>query len=140
MAKEQTRTKSRTSKRAKKPGFNFKWWMGVVLVVVVAGIGLAIIQFSQASSVRNIYASPVQGFGGSCNIAPSITTSYLYLGSGSWCENGVYRSGIMRWRRTDGTCAFMRVYNSNSSTKGEILRYKPRGGWVTVYETTSCNV
>ncbi len=54
MVKKQTRTKSRTLKKAQKSGFRFKWWMGVVLVVVVAGIGLAILRFSQASTTTNV--------------------------------------------------------------------------------------
>lgn len=42
--------KSNVSKSAKKTKFSFRWWMAVVLVVVVAVIGIAFLRFSHASS------------------------------------------------------------------------------------------
>lgn len=43
------KSKSRVSK-SKKSKFQFKWWMAVILVVIVGGIGIAILRFSKASS------------------------------------------------------------------------------------------
>ena len=48
-------TKSRVSKTStKKSGFQFRWWMGLILVVIVAGIGIAVIRLSRASSITSI--------------------------------------------------------------------------------------
>ena len=44
--------KSRVSKSAnKKNGFRFRWWMGLVLVIVVAIVGVVVLRFSRAASV-----------------------------------------------------------------------------------------
>lgn len=47
-AKKQTRSKTRTS--TKKQGFKFRWWMGVLLVLVIAVVGVAVLRFSQAAA------------------------------------------------------------------------------------------
>jgi hypothetical protein len=46
--------KSRTSKSVKKTGFKLKWWMGLVLVGVVAAIGIVILNFSHASGITTL--------------------------------------------------------------------------------------
>ncbi len=42
-------TKTRVSKQAKKQGFKFRWWMGVVIILIVAIVGLVILRFSRAA-------------------------------------------------------------------------------------------
>lgn len=45
------KSKSRLASTAKKKGgIKFRWWMAVILVVIVAGIGIAVLRFSQAGS------------------------------------------------------------------------------------------
>lgn len=41
--------KSNVRKGANKGGFKFRWWMVLVLVVVVAVVGIAVLRFSHAS-------------------------------------------------------------------------------------------
>lgn len=44
------RSKIRVAKSAqKKKGFQFRWWMAVGMVMIIAGIGIVIVQISQAS-------------------------------------------------------------------------------------------
>jgi hypothetical protein len=49
MATKKT-TKSRVSKTAKnkKGGFKFRWWMAVILVMIVAVVGIVVVRFSHA--------------------------------------------------------------------------------------------
>lgn len=50
--------KSNVSSRAsKKNGFRFRWWMAVILVVLVGGAGIAVLRFSKASNEQVYYAS-----------------------------------------------------------------------------------
>lgn len=43
-------TKSRVSKTTtKKPGFQFRWWMALILVGIVGGVGMLVYRFSNAS-------------------------------------------------------------------------------------------
>lgn len=51
MQKKQTRTKSQTSKKVQKVGFEFKWWMGLILIGVVVLAGIIIIRLSFAGSI-----------------------------------------------------------------------------------------
>lgn len=59
-AKKNT-SKSRVSNRAKKSGFKFHWWMGVVIVVIIAVVGIIVIRFSHASGSINLTAGILQG-------------------------------------------------------------------------------
>ncbi len=44
--------KSRTSKTGltKRKGFQFKWWMGVALVLIVALVGIIVLRYSRAAN------------------------------------------------------------------------------------------
>lgn len=53
MATQKNTKKTRVSSRAKASGFKFKWWMAVILVVVVAGTGLLILRFSNAATTTS---------------------------------------------------------------------------------------
>ncbi len=66
-AKKNT-SKSRVSNRAKKSGFKFHWWMGVIIVLIVAVVGIIVLRFSRASGpiaqvscpgIHNSYVSEV---------------------------------------------------------------------------------
>lgn len=54
-AKKQTKLKTRTS--GKKQGFKFRWWMGVLLVVIVAAIGIIVLRFSNAATQTGVRQS-----------------------------------------------------------------------------------
>lgn len=45
-----TKTKSRVSAKSSKGGLKFRWWMAVVLVLIVGGIGIAVARYSLADS------------------------------------------------------------------------------------------
>lgn len=47
-AKKSTKPKSRVSAKSKKNGFKFKWWMALILVVVVGGVGILVYRASFA--------------------------------------------------------------------------------------------
>lgn len=57
-----TKTKSKTLN--KKPGFKFQWWMGFVLIALVAVVGVAILRFSNASGGLSYTAGAM--YGGDC--------------------------------------------------------------------------
>lgn len=44
------KSNKRVAKSAKKSNFTFKWWMGVLIVAVVAVVGLIVLRFSNAST------------------------------------------------------------------------------------------
>lgn len=136
--------KSKTSRAglAKKQSFKFRWWMALVLVLVVGGAGLIILNFSHASSVKNIYADKIVDLEPNCPLYQGIGGEVKLSSSGRWCYYGQYQSGMTRYRRDDGQCAFFRDganqykgnYFTNSSMPG--VKYS----WITVFETTSCSV
>ena len=43
-----TKTKSRVSTKSKKGGFKFHWWMGLILVVIIGGVGILVYRASFA--------------------------------------------------------------------------------------------
>lgn len=45
-----SKTKSRTAS-INKQGFKFRWWMAVLLIVVVGGVGLVVLRFSRAGGL-----------------------------------------------------------------------------------------
>lgn len=45
------KSKTNVARRAKKQSFKFKWWMAVIGVVMVAGVGIAVLRFSNAGTV-----------------------------------------------------------------------------------------
>lgn len=53
MATKQNTKKTRVSNRAKASGLKFKWWMAVILVVIVAGAGLLVLRFSHAATTTS---------------------------------------------------------------------------------------
>ncbi len=73
---------TRVSKQAKKSKFQFTWWMGVVIVLVVAILGLAALRFSRASEKYLSYdVTYVQGHRclwqdgkAFCDLGPSLAT------------------------------------------------------------------
>jgi len=118
--------------------FKFRWWMALILVAVVAVIGIVILRFSYASSVTNVYADKSNGYNNQCGAGLA-----LYLqSSGAWCRNGSFANGVTRWRRpSDGRCAFMRSGVGQQAMKAPyVTNGQNNGVWVTVYETTTCNV
>lgn len=140
-----TKTKSRVNK-SNKNAFQFKWWMALVLVVVVGGVGLVILRFSQAGSVTKVYADTMvtgRNDPGGCPSYNNQAGSALLTNSGRWCLFGTFQSSLTRFRRlNDNQCAFMRL--GSNQAKGDYLRGGAmpigQGAWVTVSETTSCNI
>lgn len=61
MPTKKNSAKSRVSARSKKQGFKFKWWMGLIIIVVIGGIGLIALRFSQASGYINFTAGVLGG-------------------------------------------------------------------------------
>lgn len=109
--------------------------MAAILIGVIAVIGIAVLRFSNASSVTKTYADKVtqSGFaGGIGNVSCMNMQS-----SGQWCWVGEYKSGLHKHQRSsDGQCAFMSSYGS----KGSNLGSTSAGNWVTINETTSCDI
>lgn len=63
-AKKSTKLKSRTSTKSKKGGFKFKWWMGLIVVVVVGGVGFFVYRSSFAyRECRNTPTGAICGGG-----------------------------------------------------------------------------
>lgn len=56
-SKIKPRSRVAKSSLSKKGKFHFRWWMALILVLVVGGIGLLILRFSNASSVRKWYSA-----------------------------------------------------------------------------------
>ncbi|MBI2798002.1 hypothetical protein HYX70_01710 [Candidatus Saccharibacteria bacterium] len=54
MPAKKTKSKSRTAKSSlnKLHQFKFRWWMALILIAVVAGLGVIILRFSRASATR----------------------------------------------------------------------------------------
>ena len=50
-------SKSRVSNKSKKTGFKVKWWMALILVLIVGGVGVAVLRYSQAGSVALVAGS-----------------------------------------------------------------------------------
>lgn len=48
-------SRSNVSKTTKKQSFKFRWWMAVILVLLVAVVGIVIVRFSRASGNDPIY-------------------------------------------------------------------------------------
>lgn len=137
--------KSKTSKTglAKKKGFQFKWWMGLIIVGIVAVVGLVVLNFSNASSVTKVYAakSGPRNDPGGCPSYNNQAGSTVLEGAGRWCLRGTFTSGLTRFKRLDdGQCAFMKI--GTGSKGGDYLKggAMPINSWVTVYETTSCDL
>ncbi len=143
-----TKPKSRVSNNNSKQltQFKFRWWMALILVAVIAIIGIVIIRFSHASSVTKIYADTLvtgMNYPNGCPSYNGQSGSAQLTSSGQWCLYGTYQSGLTRFRRiNDGQCSFMQLGANNS--KGQYLKGGAmpigKGAWVTVSETTSCNV
>lgn len=128
-----TKPKSNVAKSAKKSSFKFRWWMAVIGIGVIAVIGIAIVRFSNASSVTNQYADKVTSTTYLTNNIPCMRMQ----SSGTWCWQGEFQSGLHKHIRTsDGRCAFM----ATQGTKGSNLGSAPAGTWVTISETTNCGV
>lgn len=75
MAKKIT---SRTSKTglSKKHGFRLRWWMGVVIVLIVAVVGVLVLRFSQASTTEGVAPrGPIYWVG------DSLSTFLIYNGN-----------------------------------------------------------
>lgn len=113
--------KSRTSKSAsKKSGFQFRWWMALVLVGVIAVIGIVVIQFSHAGT--NFTAQPPSA----CAPAYGIPTTTLRYGMNTLDPEGPcvsylqtlldsFKAGQMKnsWPTTTGDTWYSTVHNVN---------------------------
>ncbi len=80
MATQKPRTRPNTSKTTKLTKFTFRWWMGLILIWVVAVIGIVVLRNSHAST------SPV-----SVNCAPTVDTSAIIATSKDLAQSQSYQ-------------------------------------------------
>jgi hypothetical protein len=71
MSKQKNNSRTRVGKNTGKGGFKFRWWMGALLVAVVAVIGIYVIYTSRASG--RAYTGTVQYF----NLSQGGATVYV---------------------------------------------------------------
>jgi murein DD-endopeptidase MepM/ murein hydrolase activator NlpD len=100
------KTKSRVSKRiSSKRGFQFRWWMGVLLVVVVAAIGVLVPRFSNASGNVSVVLRPSDTNVKVCNTSPESQALHLCAGEfadstdGKAWRTSVNTLGRFKWFR-----------------------------------------
>lgn len=53
--------KARVSKQAKKSKFQFKWWMGVVIIAIVIIVGVVVVRFSFAGTSYTVKIDDANG-------------------------------------------------------------------------------
>lgn len=109
-------TKSKTRTTAKKQGFQFKWWMGLGLVIIIAVVGVVIVRFSNASSYTN-----------GCWISGG------YESSAASCEQYQKRYGV-----SPTPAAAMKSSNTNSYPNGCDIYLSNRGAWSYERDPGSC--
>lgn len=61
MATKQNTKKTRVSKQAKKSKFQFKWWMAIVIAVIVIIVGLVVVRFSFAGTSYTVKIDDANG-------------------------------------------------------------------------------
>ena len=124
-------TKSRVSKTStKKSGFKFRWWMGALLVAVVAVIGIYVIYTSRASADLKVGTVSVANVGqgyATVNINGMGNVNFVRY-PGNTLNGNVpgWSSDYLGW------CASI----SRGSSKGNISAYDIRQGdkvFVTIY-------
>ncbi len=61
------KTTARTSKQSNKTKFKFRWWMGLIIITVVALVGVVVVRFSRAAEPGSVSAAYV-GYDGQNDI------------------------------------------------------------------------
>ena len=115
-----TNTKSKSRTATKKQGFQFKWWMGLGLVAIIAVIGVVIVRFSNASSFTN-----------GCWI------SGRYESSASSCEQYQSRYGVSPTPAQSKPTG-MKSSTTNSYPNGCDIYLSNKGYWSYERDSGSC--
>lgn len=68
-SQKSTKPKSRVSSRSKKGGFKFRWWMALLLVLIVGGVGFTV--FRQSFAAKNCART---ARGAVCGDGPSLAS------------------------------------------------------------------
>lgn len=148
------KSKSNVARSASKPGsLRFRWWMALALVVIVAGIGIAVLRYSHAASpvaqsVVATYSLDLVGSGpvapGSCN--PVIRTLPAGVSGGMdsstvWCQVGSYSDGTPRWVKggTFAPCYYFVKY-SQGMKSGYVAGNDKFSGRILAYQTRTCYI
>lgn len=121
MAKQ---TKSKTRTTAKKQGFQFRWWMGLGLVVIIALIGAVVVRFSNAG---NSYPN-------GCWILNQSKNKYQYESSPSSCQTAQNRGRTIKAANSKPTV----IPPSNSYPNGCDIYLSNRGSWSYERDPGSC--
>lgn len=111
---------------SKSGGFKFRWWMGLVLIALIAVVGVIVVRFSNASIV-NQYDQKITN---NSRFAPSITeflTGWKICPSGATAPKYIdtYSAGrfIYCGRFIDnGHIRWFRINSNNTTTCAEIQR------------------
>jgi hypothetical protein len=97
MAKKKS-SKSKVVKSSKSKGFQFKWWMGAIIIGIIAIVGIVVVNFSRAGTAAywDLYCNQ-----GSCSIAPfegAIKQNLLVTSDYYGCRSGQgYRYHVGKW-------------------------------------------
>lgn len=149
MAKSKT-VKSRVSSKNKKQGFKFRWWMGLVLVGIIAAVGIVVVYTSQAATTEKakfmtIERTFIDSSKGHCiqfqQKAESYYDTYCRLTTETWDNNYNFSpSGywIPKWQgNRSGQCIYI-VKDSNAKTKSYVRNIFEAQGTKLVGFTDRC--